>query len=713
MNILRRVDNILNYLIVLIAIVFSIKTITDFYDLARDQGHFSRQWVGGLCLWILLVIIIIGISTICLLYPKRIGNLVRHIDGIRRSLGKLSWIFSAVIVFLPTFFFQRTHWGELFRSPYIHIGFYFVTAFIVGVLVTGEREMLVSPSSFFAGLILSGTAYMLATSFIDVSNSPLSMSWSEGNRLWDYSLLFGRNRYIYPQDQPIPAGIDLGRQFLWGLPFLIPGINIFTVRLWSAIVSTLPYAVFGWIIFRRYHGNPLLWFFIGLWTFIFLKQAAIYTPLVISATLVGLAWSSSMGLAIPLLLLSGCYAYLTRTTWALAPAIWIFTLEYIYPDVHKNPPWKNAVIFSLAAFSGAMLTFTFRIWEEKFAPNNGSILWPLIILGILALIFLGFLFSAPGKKVFSTLWRSVVIRWGSIVLFSLFALAGGSLYVIRNLSAVSNQPLLWVRLLPNPTYPQGILLALLMACLPLIILLSWLVFSRDWPIRGKNLWIIIFPLLGFLLVGIIASVKSGGGSNLHNLDMFLVGLVITSALAWKASHDSFFSTINKQPTWILLLFFLIFFLPAYQDIISIQPGETLSGDKVSNVIARIQDEVENRKNDGEILFMDQRQLLTFNYVKNVTLVPEYEKKIMMDQAMSENEQYFDQYYKDLAEHRFSLIISEPLKVTYPGEKDFDYGFGEENDYWVKWVSGPTLKYYEPLETYTKGRRVQLLIPRGN
>jgi hypothetical protein len=115
------------------------------------------------------------------------------------------------------------------------------------------------------------------------------------------------------------------------------------------------------------------------------------------------------------------------------------------------------------------------------------------------------------------------------------------------------------------------------------------------------------------------------------------------------------------------------------------------------------------KQQGEVLFMDQRQLLTFGYVKDVPLVPNYEKKFLMDRAMSNDAAYFEQFYKDLANHRFALIVSEPLKVKYNVEKDSDYGFGEENDLWVKWVAEPVLRYYQPLATF-KNRRLQLLVP---
>ena len=94
---------------------------------------------------------------------------------------------------------------------------------------------------------------------------------------------------------------------------------------------------------------------------------------------------------------------------------------------------------------------------------------------------------------------------------------------------------------------------------------------------------------------------------------------------------------------------------------------------------------------------------------NVTLVPEYEKKLLMNQALSSDAAYFENFYIDLAAHRFTLIISEPLRTPI---QDSSYQFGEENNAWVQWVAAPILCYYEPLDTI-KAVKVQLLVPREN
>lgn len=103
--------------------------------------------------------------------------------------------------------------------------------------------------------------------------------------------------------------------------------------------------------------------------------------------------------------------------------------------------------------------------------------------------------------------------------------------------------------------------------------------------------------------------------------------------------------------------------------------------------------------------MDQRQLLTFGYVQ-APLVVEYEKKYMMDQAMTPNVEYFRKFYDDLAKRRFALIVTDPLFTPI---KDASYAFGEENNAWVTWVSRPVLCYYMPIETI-QDMRLQLLVP---
>lgn len=71
------------------------------------------------------------------------------------------------------------------------------------------------------------------------------------------------------------------------------------------------------------------------------------------------------------------------------------------------------------------------------------------------------------------------------------------------------------------TYKLGIVPGLLMAILLLVLLLIFWDHEKHWNLSGMQRLVLGCILFAFLCVGLIVSVKIGGGSNLHNLDMFL------------------------------------------------------------------------------------------------------------------------------------------------------------------------------------------------
>jgi hypothetical protein len=499
-----------------------------------------------------------------------------------------------------------------------------------------------------------------------LNDYPFSFSWSEGNRIWDYSTLFGRRLYNYPQDQPIFAFIDLGRQSLWGLPFLLPGIPIWGVRLWDGLVTTLPYAILGWVAFQRFKGHQALWLLTGVWAFVFLTQGPIYTPLIICAILVVIGWRRPLWIALPLVLLAGFYAQLTRYTWMFAPAMWagMLYLADAPEDGHRaiRKQWGVAILVVLSGLAGAIAVP--RLLEST----------QLIA-------------STPVPRVSNAETDVISLP--------------GLMHVL------TRQALLWERLFPNATYPPGILQGLVMVSAPLVIYLIYLVWTRRWRLDWLSGAVVAGPLILFLVVGLVVSVKIGGGSNLHNLDMYLIGLLFAAALAWRAGGYQALANLDEEPAWVQSLLVLMMLVFAYQPILGAAPNSLPSKAFIEQALSKINEEVELAVQQGEVLFMDQRQLLTFGYVPKIPLVVDYEKKFMMDTAMSEDTDYFKGLYNDLANHRFSLIISEPLRAQ---ERVSEYQFGDENNVWVRWVAAPILCYYKPLATF-KEVKVQLVIPR--
>jgi len=386
----------------------------------------------------------------------------------------------------------------------------------------------------------------------------------------------------------------------------------------------------------------------SLWVFLFLTQGPIYTPLVLSALLIVLFVHPGRWLLSLLgVVLASFYAASSRYTWFAAPVIWAVLI--LLSDIYFNKDEKT-----IAALRRIM---------------------PIALISLAGL-------------------AAAVIAHPQLI-FSQKIGTGSSF----------SQPLLWFRLLPNATYNEGIILGIITKTIPLIILLVWLIVSKQWKLN----WIQKFTFVGsaftFLMVGLIISVKIGGGNNLHNLDMYLVTLVILSGLMLKGVNNIYPS---KWPLWAQGVLALAIFLPSWNVFNNATPLQLPPQNIVANALETIQTEVMEAKAQGEILFIDQRQLLTFDFIQEVQLVSEYEKKLLMERAMANNFNFFQEFYEDLANKRFSLIVSNPLSRKKQDRSDM---FGEENNAWVKWVARPVLCYYKPVYTSTEVR-IQLLVPRA-
>jgi hypothetical protein len=413
------------------------------------------------------------------------------------------------------------------------------------------------------------------------------------------------------------------------------------MRLWDAILFSIPYMIFGWVAFQRYPEDPRLWFFAGLWTFLFLRKGPIYTPLVLCAILVALAWRRRWWIAIPLIVLAGYYAQLTRFTWIFAPAMWAGML-YISDFYEVNTQRKHKP-FLLAV--GAVL-----------AGLLGSI-------GIDQITnFLDVNRIQQSRDFFSNPSEMIGLEQAT--------------------SIVSNQALLWQRFFTGAANETGILLMVAIFTAPVLIYLGYLVGKKYWQLNLLAKISISACLLIFAVVGTIISVKIGGGNNLHNMDMYLIALVFCAALAWQQRIDLRILNLAQEPNWIQGTWIAMMFIFAFSTLYTSRPLKIVPDYFANEVLERVNKEINLADQEGEILFIDHRQLLTFGFVKPVPLIDEYEKKYLMDQTFTNNESYLRKFREDLRNQRFSLIISEPLFPRLGIEKNSNSGFGEENDTWV-------------------------------
>ncbi|MFZ5910067.1 MAG: hypothetical protein ACOYYU_08645 [Chloroflexota bacterium] len=673
----------------------------EFYNVAWGTGHwlgeFSLKWAIGFAGFVLFCLFSWLAAALALWKPAVFGRLPERIIAFRERIGPLRWLVVLALLLLPVWFMQYSPWGIVFWWPYVRWVIWIYAALGLAVFFrSGVR--LGSWTTLLVAVLLTTSTYSIAVAFIDVSDYPFSRGWSEGNRMWDYSMLFGRHLYDPPPGRDVYVLIDIGRQFIGGLPFLIPGLTIQAERFWIALTVILPYLLLGLAAFRADARNRTTWLLLALWAFIFLKQGPIHPPLVMCAFATALAWRSRLWVGLPLIFLTGYFAEESRYTWLFAPGIWIVMLELGSAALQEGRLRKSAWLRGAALggagavggyFGPSLLRWLTAAWEH--------------------------LRSAPVSAVVETPYPPPVS-------------VAPSVSVALVTSEASSQPLLWYRLFPNATHDTGIVISLLVAIAPLAALLFYLSLTKKWVLNTWQKLTLALPLVAFLVVGLIVSAKIGGGGDLHNLDMFLIGLFFSAVIAWENGGRDWFRGVDAAPLWVKGALVLLVALPGRYPISALRGYHfaeqapwlaTLTdvGDakylemlpaeaEVEEALQAIRREVDAAKSRGEVLFIDQRQLLTFGYVRDVPFVPEYEKKILMNEALSAEAGYFQQFYADLEARRFALIVTEPLKSPI---RDSDFQFGEENNAWAAWVVDPLLCYYQPIATF-KNVQVQLLVP---
>ena len=517
--------------------------------------------------------------------------------------------------------------------------------------------------SWLVGLALSTLTaaffYRVLAFLPDISTHPLSLTWSEASRYYYASLYFSNRIYGIPVP---PTVLHPSRYLMQSIPFLIPDSPLWLHRFWQVLLWITTTGTASFFLVRRLKINDRLYRW-GLftWAFLFLLAGPVYYHLLVPLILILWGYDhQKTWRTLLLVLVASVWAGISRINWFPVPGMLAAMLYLLEKPAKSESAWRYL---------------------------NNPVLWTM--LGTAAA------FGAQAAY--------VVISGNPPEEFTS--------------SLTSN--LLWYRLLPNPTYRMGVLLSALIVILPLLALII-IRLSGHWktihPLRLLGLATILLTLLGG---GLVVSTKIGGGSNLHNLDAFLSLFMIATAwvvfdrFAWEntASQDGLKESgpmeiyLSPLPRAWLILTILI---PVYLAVLFGAPykmpsqgvtQEALS--KVKNFIARLDPRGEN------VLFIDERQLVTFKTIKGIQLVPDYEKVFLMEMAMAGNSAYLNRFHSDLKNQRFSMIISEPLFVNVKGKSE---PFGEENDAWVEQVSKPVLCYYAPAY-FIREASIQILVPR--
>lgn len=514
----------------------------------------------------------------------------------------------------------------------------------LGLYCLGMRSR---KASLLGGLIAGGLVAEILIFASQVSAYPFSLGWSEGSRFYYGSLPVASQVYGYSLPWSSMHG---SRYLLLSLAFLFPKLTIFQARLWQVMLWICLTALASFGLVRRLRtvgvGQLILW---GSWLFLFFLQGAVYYHLQIAVAIIlfGVRRDRTVR-ALLAVVAASVWAGMSRANWFIVPsllAVAIYVLE--------TP---------LDAYRGIMRYF------------RTPLVW--ILAGLCA--------AGLGQ------WGYVAVSNQSDL--SLF-------------TTTLHSPLLWHRLLPNSVFAPGVLLGTLGISLPSLALIFIAVAKVEGKIHALRLLYLAVLLVAVGMIGLVVSVKIGGGGDLHNMDAYLVMLALISGylLAGTAISEGGDHIGKKVPHALLLL--LLVAIPAWISIGRIPFPEPTEDSAATAELGRLGEVVSSYGSHGPVLFISQRHLQAFGSVPSVPVVPDYELVTLMEMAISDNKPYLQHFYQDLANKRFAAIVAQRTVIG-----GTEQGWRQETEAWNDRVARPFLCAYERVDVFSVSR-IAVYIPR--
>ncbi|MBR6088606.1 MAG: hypothetical protein IKP86_01640, partial [Anaerolineaceae bacterium] len=445
----KRILQIIGTLLLLFCSIQCGRAIYDRYAEFLNKGHIVPTFL------IICAVLIFGALFVLILIWK--NSLLAGPARLKNHVSVVSRIIAILLCAAPGILYNFIHSSEPWQGLWIRI--WLAGSFVVLAAWFWKKEQESLFSALLSCALNFSVSFVLLTQFQDITDYPFSIGWSEGNRMWDYSVLFGKARYDYPQDQTIPAYIDIGRQSLWGLIYLFPGTNIVTARVWNDILFTIPCALLGWALLRKNEGRKsvrLLAY--SLWAMLFLMQGPIYTPLTLAAFLVAIGSGLPLPVNCILTAAAGFYAVMSRSTWIAAPSAFAVFLVFLDPianssDEARKSRWGKAAAVGISGLAGAGIYMKRDVFASLLHIGQQTV--PEAVAPAVTSAAAEAMEAVP--QIFTPAWFRYYL---------------------------GRQALLFDRLWPNETYKPGIVLGLALAVLPVILIIICWVCERRWTLDG-------------------------------------------------------------------------------------------------------------------------------------------------------------------------------------------------------------------------------------
>lgn len=639
------------------AFVLAALTFSPLFDRAHgSSGVISTAWMLVLAAYILMMALnLLALVMLFLPVRDRLGRIADRVFGWAQKLGWLN--------LLPMLLLWVAFVGYLYVG-YDKVFAGFVPRVWVFWLVTGAGAFFLTAlwkkaayfPAFLAVMIVYGFGVKMLGYLPDVTSFPFSLGWSEASRYYYASLPYARP--LFGIDIPLSPWHP-SRYLLQGIPFLLPGNTLLLSRLWQVILWLVLPVLTGLVLARRFRVSKWQAVLGALWAGLFLLQGPVYYHLLVCVILVLWGFDSRRFWKTLIFVgLGSLWAGISRVNWIPVPA---------------------------------MLAVAMYVMERPVCEAGDPRL---------------------PRTWLKYLWQPAA--WG--VVGCALALAAQQGYVAISGHADTSgfgssftSALLWYRLLPSPTYPLGVLPTILLVTAPQLILLGYFAArkGREWHFLR---WLALAAMLLVLFVGgLVVSSKIGGGSNIHNMDAYLVLILLIAAYAWmdRFTPENPSSVRPVRRPWTLLL--LIIAVTVIFNMQIQNPFDRRDITQAEFDLNKMRAIVQEYAAQDEVLFITQRQLIMYdNLIPGVQMVPEYELLTLSEMAISNNQGYLERFYTDLRNHRFALIVVAPqFEVIQDPLRD---GFAEENNAWVIHISQPILRYYKTeINLDTQG--IDLMVPR--
>jgi hypothetical protein len=496
--------------------------------------------------------------------------------------------------------------------------------------------------------LLQAIIHRIAMEFPEITNYPFALGWSETTRFYLASLFVSRD--VYGQQLALPI-INPSLHILLVPPYWFDA-PLWFHRFWQIAVRYLLLGLTAWALVDRFSlpkrsDRFVFW----LWIYLYLFQGPLYFQLALAALIVLWGYRTRQPLWTWIAILAAsAWSGLSRINWFPVPASMAAMLYLLEVPYERGKFWKYVLPPAMWIIVGVA---TAAVAQQIY----------ILISGV------------PDPSAFYT-------------------------------SLVSD--FLWYRLLPNETYAYGVLPGILLVSMPLMLVIIQVLRQRwaDWhPIR---LSFIFLGLLAYFIVGLIVSAKIGGGGDLHNMDAYMLMLLIVASYLFFGRYTPQFKphSVPVSVPWPVLM--LLVAVPVWFSAQASARFKSYDHARAALALRDLQARVNfaNEKN-RDVLFISQRQMISMHMLKGVKLIPAYEREELMEMAMSDQENYLDAFRADVQNQRFALIVVDPLKFKLLGS---NYSMGEENNAWARRVIKPILCNYKVAESYPEFQ-LALYIPQ--